>query len=108
MNNDIRRRHSLLLEDFDITNLSKSYPEQKVGVNVSRIYTQIAKYNQNPERNEEIKILKKAISKTSNKYNYDARYTIMKISDVVFCFGKILKKLPKSTFILTHLYDLDD
>lgn len=108
MNSDIRKKYSMFLEDFDIADLNKNFPKQKVGVNVSRIYTQIAKYNQNPGRIEEVKILKKAICKTSNKYNYDARYAIMEINEIVFCFGKSLKKLPKSTFLLTHAYGSDD
>lgn len=102
MSDDMRLKHALILEDFDIKDLSQNFPNQKIGVNVSRIYVQIAKFNQNPSRTEEIQILQKAIAYTSNKYNMDAKYTIMELQDVVLCFGKSLKKLPKSTFVSTH------
>lgn len=102
MSVDMRLKHALILEDFDIKDLSKNFPTQKVGVNVSRIYVQIAKFNQNPRRKKEIKILQNAIAHASNKYNIDAKYTVMELQDVVLCFGKNYKKLPKSTFVPTH------
>lgn len=104
MSNDIRSRHALILEDFDIINLNKIFPKQKVGVNVSRIYVQIAKFNQNPNRVEEIEILQKAVSYATNKNNIDSRYTIMELQDVILCFGNSLKNLPKSTFISTQTF----
>ena len=103
MSDDMRSKYALLLEDFDIKHLNSVFPNQKVGVNVNRIYIQIAKYNQNPNRSQEVKILQKAIAHANNKYHYDTRYTVMELQDVVFCFGKNLKKLPKSTFISTHV-----
>lgn len=99
----MRTRYALILEDFDIKDLNKNFPEQKVGVNVSRIYVQIAKFNQNPNRLKEVKILQDAIAHTSNKYYCDARYTVMELRDVILCFGGNLKKLPKSTFVSTHV-----
>lgn len=108
MSKDTRTKYSLFLEDFDIKELCDKYPNQKVGINVSRIYLQIAKFNQNPCRSEELKILKKAISQASNKYNLDTRYAIMELQDFVFCFGNNLKKMPKFTWSYTHMFKLDD
>ena len=102
MSVDTRIKNALLLEDFDIKDLSKTFPNQKIGVNVSRIYIQIAKFNQNPKRTKEIEILQRTIAHASNKYNIDAKYAVMELQDVVLCFGKNYKKLPKSTFISTH------
>lgn len=90
---------ALLLEDFDIRGLSKYNPAQKIGVNVSCIYVQIAKFSNNPLRNEEISILKQSLRGISDEKHIDARYTIMQVKDVMKCFGKGLKKLPKSAFM---------
>lgn len=102
MNSDLRTKHSLFLEHFDIMLLSKIHPDQKIGVNVSRIYLQIARYSQNPHRKKEMNILKKAIFHTSNKYHVDSKYAIMEVQDIIACFGYDLKKLPKTTFVSTH------
>ena len=107
MNKDIRTKCSIFLEDFDIKTLCDKYPNQKIGINVSRIYFQIAKFNQNPCRTEELKILKKAISQAKNKYNLDTRYAVMELRDFVFCFGNNLKKMPKFTWTYTHMFELD-
>lgn len=101
MNKNIRTTDALLLEDFDIIGLSQKFPEQEIGVNVNRIYIQIAKYNQNPKRENEIKILKKALVSASNENHLDSKYSIMTLKDVMVCFGGCLKTLPKSTFVLS-------
>lgn len=108
MSNNIRTKSSLLLEDFDIKALCEKCPNQRIGVNVSRIYIQIAKFNQNPLRLKELRILKKAVAQSSNKYNYDAHYTIMELQDFVACFGVDLKKMPKYTWALTHSAEFSD
>ena len=102
MSSIIRNKHALLLEDFDIIKLNKMHPHQKVGVNINRIYIQIAKFSQNPNRSQEIQILKKAIVKADGIKLRESRYVVMELPDVMFCFGDNLKKLPKSTFMLTH------
>lgn len=107
MKNDkvFRNRNALQLEDFDIIELEKKFPNQKVGVNVNRIYIQIAKYSGNPELNSEVHILKSALYGVSNKKHFDSKYVMMTLHDVVKCFGKCLKYLPNSTFILTHIWN---
>lgn len=105
MSKDIRTKYSLFLEDFDIKALCEKHPNQKIGINVSRVYFQIAKFNQNPSRAKELKILKTAISQAKNKYNLDTRYTIMELQDFVFCFGNNLKKMPKYTWAYTHMFE---
>jgi len=108
MSRDIRTKYSLFLEDFDIKALCKENPNQKIGINVSRIYFQIAKFNQNPYRSEELKILKKVILQASNKNYFDTRYAIMELQDFVFCFGTDLKKMPIYTWSFTHMFGLED
>ncbi len=107
MKNDkaFRSRNALQLEDFDIIELVNKFPNQKIGVNVNRIYIQIAKYNGNPERDVEIQILKNTLYSASNKKHFDSRYVMMTLHDVVKCFGKCLKYLPNSTFVLTHVWN---
>lgn len=91
---------ALMLEDFDIKNMLKRNPEEKVGVSVSRIYIQIAKYNFNPDRKEEMRILADALRRANNsKTHIDAKYIEMSLKDIMVCFGKCLRSLPKSTFI---------
>lgn len=103
MEHEIRLQNSLLLEDFDIQNMYKLDPTQKVGVNVNAIYIQIAKYSQNPSRVNEIRILKEALIFARKKNYTDTHYTIMELSDVIKCFNKYLKRLPKSTFLPTNI-----
>lgn len=105
MRNDkvFRSRNALQTEDFDIIELVKKFPNEKIGVNVNRIYIQIAKYNGNPERDVEIQILKDTLYSASNNKHFDSRYVMMTLHDVVKCFGKCLKHLPNSTFVLTYI-----
>lgn len=105
MRNDkvFRSRNALQTEDFDIIELVKKFPNEKIGVNVNRIYIQIAKYNGNPERDVEIQILKDTLYSASNNKHFDSRYVMMTLHDVVKCFGKCLKNLPNSTFVLTYI-----
>ena len=90
---------ALILEDFDIVDLYKYCPEQEVGVSVSSIYVQIAKYSNNPIYITETQILLNALLNCRSKKNSNSRYAMMQIKDIMQCFGKSLKKLPKSTFI---------
>lgn len=90
---------AFVLESCDIRGLSKSNPEKKIGVNVSSIYVQIAKFSNNPLRSEEICLLKKSLKGISDDKHVDARYVFMQVEDVMKCFDKSLKKLPKSTFL---------
>lgn len=99
METEKRIGDALILEDFDIIELSKYCPEQEVGVSISSIYIQLAKYMHNPSRQEEINILIKALPAAENKKQVNSRYVVMQIKDVMQCFGKNLKVLPKSTFI---------
>lgn len=95
---------ALILEDFDIVELYKYCPEQEVGVSVSSIYIQIAKFNNNPIYNTETQLLLNALLQYGGKKSNNSRYVMMQIKDIMQCFGKNLKKLPKSTFIqLTSL-----
>lgn len=94
-----RIEDALLLEYFDIRGLAKYNPEQKIGVSVSSIYTQIAKFSNNPSRKSEIQLLIKALDGVSDKKHVDSRYTVMQVQDVIKCFDKYLKASPKSTFI---------
>lgn len=91
---------ALMLEDFDIKSMTKRNPDDKVGVSVSRIYIQIAKYNFNPDRKEELRILDDALRRANNSKTYiDAKYIEMTLRDIMVCFGRHLRKLPKSTFM---------
>lgn len=100
MSNEVRTKDALLLEHFDIIELSKIYPHKEVGVNTNTVYLQIAKYVNNPHREKEIEILYKAAWIADESKNKNIRYTKMTLSDVMICFGKNLRKLPKSTFIM--------
>lgn len=91
---------ALLLEGYDIKNMKSWFPKGKVGVNVTQIYIQIAKYRGNPKRKVELSILSKAISDFDiQEYEVEPKYVIMKIEDIEICFKGSLKKLPKTTFI---------
>lgn len=90
---------AIMLEDFDIKNMSAWFMCSKVGVNVSQIYTQIAKYSGNPKRENELDILVKAISSyETGEYEADPRYVLMEINEAKICFKDNMKKLPKTTF----------
>lgn len=90
---------ALILEDFDIVELYKYCPEQEVGVSVSSIYVQMARISNNPIYKAETQILLNALLNYRSKKNSNSRYVMMQIKDIMQCFGKNLKKLPKSTFI---------
>lgn len=105
MNNNVIKKETLYLEDFDIRKLSEKFPKYEIGVKTNILYLQIAKYNQNPSRSQEITILKKAISNASNSKFLDSKYVSMKLEDVVVCFGKSLKLLPKTTFVQAYLFE---
>ena len=91
---------ALLLEDFDIKNMKEWFPKRKIGVSVSQIYIQIAKFSGNPKRKKELIILSKAISDFGiQEYEIEPRYVLMEVKDAEQCFKKNLKKLPKKTFI---------
>jgi len=91
---------ALLLEDFDIKNMSSWFPKRKVGVSVTQIYIQIAKYSGNPKRRVELSILSKAISDFElREYEIEPKYVLMEVGDAERCFKQSLKKLPKRTFI---------
>ena len=100
MSNSLRTKDALLLEDFDIRELSKIYPDKEVGVNTNTVYLQIAKYGNNPKRGKEIELLLKAAWAVDESKNKNIRYTKMTLSDIMICFGKNLRRLPKSTFII--------
>lgn len=91
---------ALLLEDFDIKNMNSWNPSKKVGVSVSLIYIQIAKYSGNPRRKKELALLSNAISGFGiQEYEVEPKYVVMEVQDVETCFRKNLKKLPKKSFI---------
>lgn len=105
MNNKIIKKETLYLEDFDIKKLSTNFPNYEIGVKTSILYLQIAKYNQNPSRKHEITILKEAVLNANNSKFLDSKYVSMKLEDVVICFGKSLRVLPKTTFVPAYLFD---
>ena len=91
---------ALLLEDFDIKNMNSWDPKEKIGVSVSLIYVQIAKYSGNPRRKRELSLLSNAISGFGiQEYEVEPKYVLMEVQDVETCFKKNLKKLPKKSFI---------
>lgn len=98
MKSEVRTKDALLLEDFDIRELSKDFPNKRIGVNTNSIYLQIAKYGNNPQREKEMEILKRAAWIADGAKN--VRYAQMTLSEIMTCFGKSLRKLPKSTFIM--------
>lgn len=93
-------RSNASLEEFDIRNVTGENPNSEVGVNVNRIYIQIAKINGNPRKQKELQILVKALPK-EKKYNNikEPAYVVMNIEDVVICFKRQFKHLPRNTFI---------
>ena len=101
MNTKRRIGDALILEDFDIIELSKFNPDQEIGVSVSSIHIQIAKYSNSSLHKSEIRLLLNALCNCDNKRNTNSRYVIMQIKDIMQCFGKNLRALPKSTFIQT-------
>lgn len=97
-----RYADALLLEDFDIEQMSKDFPDKEIGVNVNRIYIQYAITKYSGVRSDARVILGNKILKLCNegRYYIEPNYVPMKLSDIMICFGSTLKKLPKSTFIL--------
>lgn len=70
--------------------------EKSVGISLSKVYAQIAKYSNNPSRSNEVQILRKAIKSASGEKHLDSRYAIMKFVDAELCFGEELRRFPKS------------
>jgi len=101
MNNSEELNESLILEDFDIKGLSNISQNYEIGVRVNVIYSQIAKYSDNPSRTEELQILVIALEKAVDGKRRRNKYTTMRLKDVMKCFGKSLRLLPKDTFIQT-------
>lgn len=105
MNSKTKELSPLFLEDFDIVGLSKIFPEYEIGVHINRVFSQIAKYNQNPFREEETEILKRVALSGRNSKRHDSKYVIMRLRDVAFCFGHSLKHMPKTSF--TQVFTID-
>lgn len=91
--------NELPLDNLDLRYFEKCNPKMKVGVNVSRIYIQIAKFCNNPLRKTEIQLLRNALQGVSNKKHVDSRYAIMCVEDIVKCFEEGSNTLPKYTFV---------
>lgn len=99
MNKSASYDDSYMLQSFDILSMSEVDPEFEVGVNVNRIYIQIAKYSFDPGRADELKILYNAVDRLYDvNMHIDSRYITMCIGDIMACFGDGLKKLPRTTF----------
>lgn len=96
---------ALILQDFDIKGLYLLYPKMLVGVRVSTIYCQFAKYGNNPSRKNEVTILINALRSVQNDRYRKYCYIPMILQDVISCFGKDLKKLPVSTFVQGDLIE---
>lgn len=94
-----RRVDSLFAEDFDITRDAKEDPDKMVGVKVNQIYSQIAKICGKGAYRRELLDLVNVLEESAEKYNGEPIYVPMKVRDVERCFGKQIKKLPKTTFL---------
>lgn len=90
---------SLFLEDFDVQGLSKLFPDYEIGVSISAIYTQIARFSSNPLRTNELQLCQRALEKIKTNKSRRYKYTTMTLQDVVKCFGDDLKKMPLGSFI---------
>ena len=105
----VKRRKSysdaLILQDFDIKGLHLLSPKMVVGVRISTIYCQFAKYGNNPSRENEITILLNALHSVRNDRYRRYRYVPMTLQDVISCFGRDLKKLPISSFVQGDLIE---
>lgn len=86
------------LESSKLKKLSEESPNYQVGVHTSTIYLQIARFGQNPYREIEMKILKKAVLTAIDSNGMDSKYVMMSTQDIILCFGKMLKYLPKTAF----------
>ena len=91
-------RDSLVLVDFDIKGLFKVFPQIEIAVRINAIYSQIAKFTNNPLRNDEMRIFMDTLKKAQTDKNRRCKYTVMKLEDVVKCFGDDLKKMPIGSF----------
>lgn len=99
LNANTSTNSTLFLEDFDIKNLSELFPLLEVGVRITTIYAQIARFSNNPSRHKEISILRDALSKAGNDKYRQYRYVSMTLQDIIVCFGDNLKSLPIASFI---------
>lgn len=94
-----RRADTLFPEDFDISRDAKSMPDKLVGVKVNQIYAQIAKMSGKEQYKHELLYLIRVLEESAKNNDVEPIYIPMKVSDVEKCFGKQLKKLPKTTFL---------
>jgi len=99
MNSLSRRSDALFSEDFDITRDAKTMPDKLVGVRVNQIYAQIAKMCGKEEYRKELLHLVNILEESAEKYSGEPIYIPMKVGDIEKCFGKQLKRLPKTTFL---------
>lgn len=98
MNKKYMEIDEIFVNRFDVEDYINKFAEDQIGVNVNRIYLQIAKFDQNPKRKTEVQVLKNAAMTACNKNHYDSKYVAMKLEDVILCFGNNFKSLPKTTF----------
>lgn len=105
MSDASHERETLYLEYFDIETLSHDFPNYKIGVKTTVVYTQMAKYHQNPKRIVQANILHKAIKTAKISKYLDSRYIVMELSEVISCFGESLRKLPKTTFTQYNIFE---
>lgn len=96
---DGRSYNALYLEDFDIEGLTEVNPQLKVGVDKRIICCQIARYSWNSKHCRELALLREAMVGVKTEKYYDAKYTVMTLENIMICFRKHLKSLPKSTFV---------
>lgn len=99
LNANLSANNTLILEDFDIKNLSKLFPLLEVGVRITTIYAQIARFCNNPSRHKEINLLLDALGTAGNDKYRQYRYVSMTLQDIIVCFGDNLKSLPVASFI---------
>lgn len=96
---DGRSHNALYLEDFDIEGLVEVNPQLKVGVDKRIICCQIARYSRNNKHCREVALLRQAMVGGKTEKYYEAKYAVMTIENIMICFRKHLKSLPKSTFV---------
>ena len=97
----VKRRHAEgYISDGNGNPLSIAKDQDNVGVSVSQIYIQIAKYSGNSQRERELVLLSKAVSsKKGNGHSIGLKYVPMKMQDVKFCFGSSYEKLPRGAIV---------
>lgn len=75
--------------------------KRKIAISVINVYAQIAKFEDNPSRINELRILREAIKRANGKKHIDSRYTIMEVGDIRTCFGDDLRNIPETAVILS-------